>query len=93
MPADGQFLNAPRPSAIVAPKQRQGCCLGRPARLRGKRDALVMDNEAPRYARPGKRLQGGSELSAQQTVVAWATVLLGAVFMAAGGVAILLSLS
>lgn len=44
-------------------------------------------------AAPGRGLPSGSGLSTEQSVVAWAAVVMGAVFMAAGSVAMFLSLS
>ncbi len=43
--------------------------------------------------RDQRRASGGSSLSTEQTIVAWAAVVMGAVFMVAGGVAMFLSLS
>ena len=41
----------------------------------------------------GRRIQTSSSISVEQTLAAWAAVLLGAVFMATGGVVMFLSLS
>ena len=41
----------------------------------------------------GREIRTHSSISAQQIVVAWAAMLLGAVFMATGGVVMILSLS
>lgn len=52
-----------------------------------------MENKDQRRAVTGKGLRAGQSLSTEQTIVAWATVVMGAVFMAAGGLVMVLSLS
>ena len=60
----------------------------------GKRELrFEMENKDQRRAVTGKRFRAGQSLSTEQTIVAWATVVMGAVFMAAGGLVMVLSLS
>jgi hypothetical protein len=53
---------------------------------------LVMKDKG-QAAAPGQGPSRGSGLSTEQTFVAWAAVVMGAVFMAAGSVVMVLSLS
>ncbi len=52
-----------------------------------------MEDKDQRRVVAGKASRTGSSLSTEQTAVAWAVVLMGVVFMAAGGVVMFLSLS
>jgi hypothetical protein len=58
-----------------------------------QRIVVVMADEDQHRMGDGRGIQTSSSISTEQTVAAWAAVLLGAVFMAAGGVVMLLSLS
>lgn len=52
-----------------------------------------MEDKDQRRTAAGKEFRAGQSLSTEQRLVAWATVAIGAVFMAAGGLVMILSLS
>lgn len=52
-----------------------------------------MENKDQRRAVAGEGVRAGQRLSTEQTIAAWATVVMGAVFMVAGGLVMVLSLS
>ena len=52
-----------------------------------------MEDKDRRRAAAGKGFRPGSSVSTEQTVLGWAVVAVGALFMAAGGVVMFLSLS
>lgn len=52
-----------------------------------------MEDKDQRRAAAGKGFQTGSSVSTEQTVLGWAVVAMGVLFMAAGGVVMFLSLS
>jgi len=52
-----------------------------------------MENKDQGRIVAGKGFQRGSSVSTEQTALGWAVVVMGALFMAAGGVVMFLSLS